>query len=123
MPRRLTAAEIEKALRDGRVRTTTSPTARPSSGPPPTNYYDKVSAMVYSLWRQPTKGDLGGSLPTVGLEITVDASGRVRAARLARRSGNAAMDASAARLAKALRELPKPPGGGLTFTVTLEVVE
>jgi len=120
-PRRISATEIEKTLRAERVGTT--PTPRSASNAPPSNYYDRVSGVLHSIWRQPSKAELAGTFPTVDLTITVDASGRVSAARVSRRSGNAAMDASAAKLARDLRVLPPPPSGKLTFTVTLEVVE
>ena len=90
---------------------------------PPSGYYDKVSAALYALWRQPSKAELGGAFPTVDLTIIIDASGAVRSARVSRRSGNTAMDTSASTLTRQLRMLPKPPSGEMTLTVTLEVVE
>ncbi len=118
----VTASQLERELRKGCVRTTPA-ASTPAKSLPPSGYYDKVSAALYALWRQPSKAELGGKLPTVDLTITIDASGAVKVARVSRRSGNGTMDASALALTHRLRVLPKPPNGGMTLTVTLEVVE
>ncbi len=120
------AKDIERQLRDARnsVRVSAPPTATPTSqGNVSRNYFDQVSAVIYQTWRQPSKSELGGRLPTVDVELSVGGDGAVVSSRIVRRSGIEAMDSSAADLLAKLKKLPTPPSGRTTITVTLEIIE
>jgi len=100
---------------------TTSTMSSQNNSPQPLDYYDKVSAYLYEVWKQPSKTELKGSRPKVAISITIDAGGRILSASIKSRSGIEAMDASVAELLKNLSSLPAPPGGGMSFDASLEI--
>jgi TonB family protein len=89
----------------------------------PTGYYDTVAAFLYQRWAQPSRAELGGRKPTVAITLAIDANGKVRNAAVVRPSGLAPMDGSVTKLLAGLTELPPPPGGAMTLSVSLEIVE
>jgi TonB family protein len=92
-----------------------------SSGGPPLDYYERVSAYLYEAWNQPSKMELKTSRPSVSLSIRVDASGKILSSSVTRASGIPAMDSSVAELLKNLSALPAPPAGAMTLDISLEV--
>ncbi len=87
------------------------------------DYYTSVSQYLYRMWQQPGKNLLAGSKPFVTLHMSVDASGRVVAARITKRSGVVVMDSSVDKLLTEVTVLPKPPKGAIEFDVTLKIDE
>ena len=63
---------------------------------------------------------VGDELPETVIEITIQANGKVSAARVVRSSGNRSMEASVQALLSHLDLLPRPPEGSITFRVTLK---
>ncbi|MBN1865074.1 MAG: TonB family protein [Victivallales bacterium] len=119
------AKDIERQLTAARnsVRVSSPQASAPAArGNVSRNYFDQVSAVIYQTWRQPLKSELGGRLPTVDVEFSLSADGKVESSRIIRRSGIAAMDSSAAELLANLKMLPPPPSGSTKFTVTLEII-
>jgi TonB family protein len=94
-----------------------------SSGGPPLDYYERVSAYLYEAWNQPSKMELRTSRPSVSLSIRVDAGGKILSSSVMRASGIPAMDSSVAELLKNLSALPTPPAGAMTLDISLEVTD
>jgi len=122
----LSAKDIEKNLRNSyrnsRVKTTTTRRTTQGGAKISQNYFEKISALMYQSWQQPSQSELYGKYPVVDVEITVNSSGRIVKSRIARKSGSSVMDQSVERLLRKIRTLPPPPSGKTTFTVSLEIV-
>lgn len=84
-------------------------------------YFDSVGSYLYSLWRHPSKTELGDRKPTVTVHVAIDASGKITSARIVRASGIRPMDNSVLELLNRVRNLPKPPNGSIDFDIDLVV--
>jgi len=84
-------------------------------------YYEMVSSYLYKMWKQPGKGLIGNAKPTVDVHVSIDANGRILSSKVIRKSNIGAMDTSIETLLKEVTSLPKPPGGGMEFDITLEI--
>ncbi|MBR2427171.1 MAG: TonB C-terminal domain-containing protein [Lentisphaeria bacterium] len=85
-------------------------------------YLDRLTAMLYQQWNQPTSTALKkrGIFVLVTLQIAAD--GTVQTKNF-KPSGNAIMDQSVQQLLQKLRAVPPPPGGQMTIPVKLVVSE
>ena len=83
-------------------------------------YLTKLKAFVEPRWREPSETQLGGKKPSVTIELTIDAQGRVTSKRITAASGVDAMDASVNALLAGLNTVPVPPKT-LTIPITLRV--
>lgn len=83
-------------------------------------YGKNVERYIYSRWTEPPRSLLGGTFPETVIEVTIEASGKVSAARVVRSSGNRSMEASVQALLAGLDLLPRPPEGSITFRITLK---
>ena len=79
-----------------------------------------VENYIYSRWVQPPQALLQGEFPSVVVEITIEANGRVTAAKVIQGSSNPAMAESVRVFLSQLDLLPRPPEGRTTFQVTLK---
>ena len=83
-------------------------------------YGKNVENYIYSRWAEPPRALLRGEFPETVVEITIEANGRVSAAKVVRASGNASMEESVKALLSQLDLLPRPPDGRITFRITLK---
>ena len=83
-------------------------------------YGQNVERYIYSRWTEPPRSLLGDELPETVIQITIEANGRVSAAKIIRASGNPSMEASVQALLASLDLLPRPPEGRITFRITLK---
>ncbi|OGV60458.1 MAG: hypothetical protein A2X45_18995 [Lentisphaerae bacterium GWF2_50_93] len=83
------------------------------------SYYDQVTVFLYDMWQQPSKADVKNQKPTVTIHIAIDSAGNVKSARIVRKSGIPAMDASVEELLSRLKTLPRPPQGADEFDALL----
>lgn len=91
-----------------------TPSASPSASPA---YYRQIQARLASVAGQlPSNGDASG---VAVVRFTVLPSGAVSEVQLARRSGNAALDAAALSLPQRAAPFPPAPGLGLRLEVPL----
>lgn len=86
-------------------------------------YYDRVSAYLYQLWKQPNKSELQGKYPVVSVSMKFDKNGSIRSSRILKYSGNAVMDKSVAELLAGISSLPAPPQEITELDISLEIVE
>ncbi|MFZ2654055.1 MAG: TonB family protein [Victivallales bacterium] len=104
---------------------TGSPTGLPNNanaaGTVSASYYDQVTVFLYDMWQQPSKADVKNQKPTVTIHIAIDSAGNVKSARIVRKSGIPAMDASVEELLSRLKTLPKPPQGADEFDALLGI--
>jgi len=119
----VSASEIEARLRNlaRQIHGTTATTGPVAQVPQ--SYYETVAAFLYQRWDQPSRSELGDRRPRVGVLLAVEANGRVRSAKITRRSGIPAMDASVEALLSSLTMMPAPPNGAMTLDVNLEIVD
>lgn len=83
-------------------------------------YGNNVERYIYSRWSEPSRTLLRGALPETVIEVTIEADGRVSAAKIVKASGNVSMDESVKALISGLDLLPRPPDGRITFMITLK---
>jgi TonB family protein len=121
-PPAVSAADIEARLRNQRMRVSQSGPTGPISQVP-ASYYDTVASFLYQRWAQPSRAELSGRKPTVAVNISIDAAGRVKSVSIARRSGLAPMDSSVEALIAGLTSLPAPPNGAMTLSINMEIVD
>ena len=121
-PPNVSAADIEARLRNQRMRVSRSGPVGPVSQVL-ASYYDTVASFLYQRWAQPSRAELNGRKPTVAVNISIDAAGRVKSVNIARRSGLAPMDSSVEALIAELTSLPAPPNGAMTLSINLEIVD
>lgn len=81
-------------------------------------YLGELKAYIESRWQQPALGDSGR--PSVTIELTIDAKGRVTAKRIIAKSSFGALNASAESLLASLKTVPVPPKA-MTVPVTLQI--
>lgn len=85
-------------------------------------FFTAIGTALYEAWVPPSRDDVGGGNPTVGVRITLRFDGTITAFQLSRPSGNTAMNASVEALMRSLRRLPAPASFGFTERVkTIEV--
>lgn len=106
------AADIQRAA------TNAAPMAGISSSTAPATWRSMIMALLNRHKRFPS----GGGQGTATVAFTIDRSGRVLSARLARSSGDSALDAEAVALARRVSPLPPPPaelghGGSILLAV------
>lgn len=83
-------------------------------------YWDRLGNYVKMRWAQPPGSLLGDNRPTVMIELTIAADGRVTGSRIIRRSGNRSMDDSVERMLAALDRVPTPSAGATSVQLLLE---
>lgn len=83
-------------------------------------YGKNVENYIYSRWTEPPRTLLRGEFPETVVEITIEANGRVSAAKVIQASNNQAMEESVQVLLSQLDLLPRPPDGRITFQITLK---
>lgn len=83
-------------------------------------YWDRLGNYVKMRWTQPPGSLLGDNRPTVTIELSIAADGRVSGSRIIRRSGNRPMDDSVERMLAALDRVPTPSAGAVTVQFLLE---
>ena len=82
------------------------------------NYNGMVAAHLARYKQYPAAARSAGTQGLATVSFTIDGSGRVTAARLARGSGNAAIDQEVVAMARRASPFPAPPDGrGRNFTV------
>jgi TonB family protein len=134
------AGNLQKGLEAVRIDSTPSvgragsPNGSPGGSPGGTaknaddeqRWHAALSAELYRLWAQPTRGEVGGGNPTVRVSLKLTANGRVVEAHVVGASGVTPMDASIRQLLAALSSLPGFGSFGLdgasrTITVTFKL--
>jgi protein TonB len=101
-----------------------APMSGTSSSTSPATWRSMVMALLNRHKRFPS----GGSKGTAMVAFTIDRSGRVLSARLARSSGDAALDVEAVALARRVSPVPPPPpdvgnGGNILLAVPVRFGE
>lgn len=115
------ASEISKFLKEFGSSTTPGGGAGPKGDPnADDSYYSVIGAFLKSRWAKPSQNTLGGKLPEVLIELSIDASGKIINARIVSASGVNAMDMSVKALLRNLTEVPKPPRQ-MTFQVLMRI--
>lgn len=88
-----------------RASTNAAPVAGTSSSVSPASWRSLIMALLHRHKRFPA----GGSRGTATVAFTIDRAGRVLSARLARSSGDAALDQEVVALARRVSPVPPPP--------------
>lgn len=83
-------------------------------------YGKNVERYIYSRWVQPPRSLLGDAYPETVVDITIEANGKVSAAKIIKSSGNRSMEASVQALIATLDLLPRPPEGPTIYRITLK---
>lgn len=101
-----------------RAATNAAPAAGTSSSLAPATW----RSMIMALFNRHKRVPPGGGQGTATVAFTIDRSGRVLSARIARSSGDAALDAEAVALARRVSPVPPPPadigsGGNIMLVV------
>ncbi len=82
------------------------------------NYNGMVAAHLARYKQYPAAARSAGTQGTAAVSFTIDGGGRVTSARLARSSGNSALDQEVVAMARRASPFPRPPDGqGRNFTV------
>lgn len=84
------------------------------------HYGRNIERYIYSRWSEPPRSLLRGTFPETMIEVTIEANGRVSAAKVVKSSGNAPMEESVKALIAGLDLLPRPPAGRITFRISLK---
>lgn len=85
------------------------------------DYQMRLKNYVEPKWVQPDASSLNNRKPSVEISLTIEKSGRVKAKKIVRKSGIAAMDRSIDELLAKLNTVPVPPEGNLTISITLTI--
>lgn len=112
------ATAAPQAANARRAATNAAPMAGMSSSVSPANW----RSMIMALFNRNKRFPPGGGRGTATVAFTIDRSGRVLSARLARSSGDTALDQEAVALARRVSPVPAPPadigqGGSILLTV------
>ncbi|MGB8277074.1 MAG: TonB family protein [Methylovirgula sp.] len=110
----------EQARQAARAKQASSRAAAPApgaSGQSMASWASEVLARINAAKRYPEAAREAGESGTATLAFTVDASGQVLSARIARGSGSAALDRETLALAHRLGRLPPPPNGRTPISV------
>ena len=83
-------------------------------------YGKNVERYIYSRWVEPPRSLLGDAYPETVVDITIEANGKVSAAKIVKSSGNRSMEASVQALIATLDLLPRPPEGPTIYRITLK---
>lgn len=86
-------------------------------------YYDQIAGFLYERWAQPSQALLNNRKPSVGVKLSIDATGKVLSAQITQQSGIQPMDLSVQELLSHLTSLPAPPNGPMTIEVTMKIDE
>ena len=83
-------------------------------------YGTRVERYIYSRWVEPPRSLLGNSYPETVVDITIEADGKVSAAKIVKSSGSRPMESSVEILLKNLDLLPRPPEGPTVYRIILK---
>jgi len=83
-------------------------------------YWTRLGNYVKMRWTEPPGSLLGTTRPTVTIELSIAADGRVTGSRIIRRSGNRAMDDSVERMLAGLDRVPAPSHGATSIQILLK---
>lgn len=114
------ATAAPQAANAQRAATNAAPMAGQSSSVSPASWRNMIMALFHRNKRSPPGG--GRGMSTVA--FTIDRSGHVLSARLARSSGDAALDQEAVALARRISPVPPPPpniGNGNSILLSVPV--
>jgi TonB family protein len=84
-------------------------------------FYTAIGAALHDAWEPPSRAEVGGGNPVVGVKITLRSDGTVTAFQISRASGCAPMNQSVEALLRSLRSLPAPASFG--FREAVKVIE
>ncbi|MCK5803026.1 MAG: TonB C-terminal domain-containing protein [Lentisphaeria bacterium] len=91
-------------------------------------YYDAVGALLYELWQQPTRAEVGAGNPVVTVLLTVRSDGSLIHRRVLTKSGSSAMNGSVRAVLKNVESVPAPveyglAGASVPITVTFRLTD
>jgi TonB family protein len=86
-------------------------------------YGKNLVRYLKSRWTYPPKSLLGGSMPSVLIELDIAPGGRVVGKRIVERSGINAMDQSIERMLDQLEQVPSPPDKRITLEIRMQMTD
>ncbi len=87
----------------------------------PQTYTDKLLAILYQTWKQPTRAQVSDPQTTVRIQLAIERSGALRSKRIIGASGNQAMDGSVRRLLQDLGKAPPLPAAVAAAPLRLSI--
>lgn len=84
-------------------------------------YSHRMHNLFYEAWAQPTTVGLPRGKISVPVDVEIDPRGRIANFRIARSSGNAAVDRSIVAVGKRIRKVAPPPAGSAEKLFRLQI--